>query len=439
MPMNISWMLLLCALGLSGTAAYYSIVGLAAIFASAFWPVVIMSGILEGSKLVVASWLYQNWNRIPLLIKTYLTSAVVVLMFITSLGIFGFLSKAHVEQALTGTDTTIKIEQIDSQIAAIKSTIQRYETQLTQLDKGINIQLDAKLATQAMAARKQQESERTIIRTKIDGEQGRLEQLVQQKTALKQQISVIESKVGPIRYVAEFFADGKQVDLDQAVRWMIVIIVLVFDPLAVLMLIAANMSFVKNKSIPDIVNNQNNTPLPPTNEEPVKQSETPVSPIYGQIRWDDAQQSLVYFTGYNWTKVPLPEKEVTPVPVPITTTEPQVVQPPEQIDYAAIKNIVVGAMDSWLTKTLNDPQAGVDDDKNNEPNSQIDQSDAVLEPNVNHNNDVINDDTLVEISIEAKPEVEPEVIPEPNPEPNTELDTKPQKKKSASVTGHAWL
>ena len=117
--MRISALLLLCALGLSGTAAYYSIAGLATIFSSAFWPVVIMAGILEVSKLVVASWLYQKWNSIPIALKTYLTASVVVLMFITSLGIFGFLSKAHVDAGLANQDITLKLEQIDAQISQI--------------------------------------------------------------------------------------------------------------------------------------------------------------------------------------------------------------------------------------------------------------------------------------------------------------------------------
>ena len=150
--MKISTLLLLCALCLSGTAAYYSIAGLATIFASAFWPVVAMATILEISKLVVASWLYQKWNIIPALLKVYLTTSVVVLMFITSLGIFGFLSKAHVDAGLGNADAVLKIEQIDAETLQHNSVISRYQTQLAQLDKSINIQLDANRATQAIAA-----------------------------------------------------------------------------------------------------------------------------------------------------------------------------------------------------------------------------------------------------------------------------------------------
>ena len=241
--MRISTLLFVCALALSATAAYYSIIGLATIFSSAFVPVVVMAGILEISKLVVASWLYQKWDIVSGPIKTYLTSAVLVLMFITSLGIFGFLSKAHVEQNLNNANITLRIEQIDGQISSVTDVMQRYRSQLEQLDRSINVQLDNNRATQALAARQRQTAERDQIRQRLDAEQQRLQDLNQQKISLRQQISVLESEVGPIRYLAEFFSSGTPIDLEKAVRWMIVILVLVFDPLAVLMLIAANMSF----------------------------------------------------------------------------------------------------------------------------------------------------------------------------------------------------
>jgi hypothetical protein len=260
--MKISTLLFICALGLSGTAAYYSIVGLATIFSSAFVPVVIMTGILEISKLVVASWLYHNWKTVNGLIRTYLTAAVVILMMITSLGIFGFLSKAHVEQNLNNTDARLKMEQIDSQVESISNTVNRYQSQLTQLDRAINAQLDANRTTQAMAARRQQQAERDQIRQKLDEEQARLQELGRQRTEQRQRLSVLESEVGPIRYVAEFFASNNQVDLEKSVRWMIMILVMVFDPLAVLMLIASNMSFDNESNIKNKNNAEVNAAVP---------------------------------------------------------------------------------------------------------------------------------------------------------------------------------
>ena len=335
--MRISALLLLCALGLSGTAAYYSIAGLATIFSSAFWPVVIMAGILEVSKLVVASWLYQKWNSIPIALKTYLTASVVVLMFITSLGIFGFLSKAHVDAGLANQDITLKLEQIDAQISQNKETVSRYQSQLTQLDKSINLQLDANRATQALAARKQQETERNDIKTKLDAQQKTLESLLNEKTILRQQLSVVESKVGPIKYIAEFFADGQAVDLDRAVRWMIVIIVLVFDPLAVLMLIAANISYVKDRK-----------PIHVNLEEPEKTipQEKP-APAIGQMWFNTETSSFFFWNGSEWAAVQSPAKEPTDIQEKIII-QPEIKVFTPGVDTDIIKSVVTTSMDSWL-------------------------------------------------------------------------------------------
>jgi len=322
--MRISTLLFMCALGLSGTAAYYSIVGLATIFSSAFVPVVVMAGILEISKLVVASWLYHSWNSVNGLIRTYLTAAVVILMMITSLGIFGFLSKAHVEQNLINTETRLGIEQIDSRMVSITETVDRYRSQLTQLDRAINTQLDANRATQAMASRRQQQAERDQIRQKLDEEQARLQELGQQRTDLRQRMSVIESEVGPIRYVAEFFAAGKQVDIEKAVRWMIVILVMVFDPLAVLMLIAANMSFSREKNSAVV-----NDPVPPALPLPIAevQASAAIDPVeLGNII---SRNIEIYISGMISSGITLPE----------------------------IKETVKSSMDEWLTIASRETQA----------------------------------------------------------------------------------
>jgi hypothetical protein len=335
--MRISILLFLCALALSGTAAYYSIAGLATIFSGAFWPVVIMAGILELSKLVVASWLYQKWDTIPFILKTYLTGAVIVLMFITSLGIFGFLSKSHVESGLASQDITIKLEQIDAQIVQNREIITRYQSQLTQLDKSINLQLDANRATAALTARKQQESERNDIKAKLDNQQKTLESLLGEKTSLRQQLSIIESKVGPIKYIAEFFADGQMIDLDRAVRWVIVIIVLVFDPLAILMLIAANINYVKERQ-----------PLPKLAEyQPDKPEPKQAALTIGQTLYNPVNNSTVWWTGSEWAALPTPVKEPTDLQEKIVI-QPEIKVYPPNIDTEIIKTVVASSMDSWL-------------------------------------------------------------------------------------------
>ena len=135
--MVLALLTLLTALAISAVAAYYSIIGLIAIFSSAVIPIAVMGVVLETGKLVTAAWVYHHWKRTPVLLKTYLISAVVILMFITSMGIFGFLSKAHIEQTTITSDNTLQIELIESQIQRERTTIKRAEDTLGQLDSAL--------------------------------------------------------------------------------------------------------------------------------------------------------------------------------------------------------------------------------------------------------------------------------------------------------------
>ena len=139
-------LVLLVALSISGVAAWYSIAGLAAIFAAAQIPIIIMGGVLEVGKLVTASWLYQNWKEIPFLLKSYLTIAVVILMFITSMGIFGFLSKAHIDQTVLSGDNTLLVQQLDNRIARQNKVVRDNELVIAQLDGVVQILMDADLS-----------------------------------------------------------------------------------------------------------------------------------------------------------------------------------------------------------------------------------------------------------------------------------------------------
>jgi len=134
---------LLVALSISVIAAYYSIVGLTAIFAAAFLPIVLMGSVLEVGKLLATVWLHQNWKRAPGAIKYYLTSAVVVLMFITSMGVFGFLSKSHIEQSAVGGEQLAQMEVIDEKLVTIDSKISRWTEDIERLNKGgQNVRVD---------------------------------------------------------------------------------------------------------------------------------------------------------------------------------------------------------------------------------------------------------------------------------------------------------
>lgn len=239
--MIISILLLICAMMLSSVAGYYSVVGLAAIFSASYWPVVLMASTLEICKLVAASWVYQYWNKINIVIKCYLISAICILMFITSLGIFGFLSKAHFDQGQSTSLLTLQIKQVDDQILQSNDASKRYNSELEQLDKSINIQLDANKATQALSARNRQNELRSQLKTNLDKERETVDKLTVQKTELEKQITVSEQHIGPIKYIAELISTDKTIDVDKAVRYMILLLVIVFDPLAVVMVISANI------------------------------------------------------------------------------------------------------------------------------------------------------------------------------------------------------
>ena len=243
----MAYLVLLVALAISGVAAWYSIAGLAAIFAAAKIPVIIMGTSLEVGKLVTASWLYQNWNRVPLLLKTYLTIAVVVLMFITSMGIFGFLSKAHIDQTIISGDNSLIIEQLDQRIERERTRITDAELVVSQLDQAVQTLIDydrIRGDDGAISVREGQKNERDNLNAIIDSAYANIGDFQSDRLALSQEQLSLEAEVGPIRYIAQLiYSDTPDAEiLADAVRWVILTIIFVFDPLAVLLLIAANMS-----------------------------------------------------------------------------------------------------------------------------------------------------------------------------------------------------
>ena len=248
--MILALLTLLTALTISAVAAYYSIVGLIAIFSAAVIPIAVMGIVLEVGKLVTASWLYQNWRTVPKLLKGYLSFAVVVLMFITSLGIFGFLSKAHIEQTTLASDNTLEIELIQSSIQRELTDISRAEKQLNLLDNALERYTELGAITKGLTARKEQEQERNDLPQTITDATETIATLTKNKSALQKEQITLDAEVGPIRYIAALiYGESTQEVLESAVRGVIILLVLVFDPLAVLLLIAANMSFRDMKRI----------------------------------------------------------------------------------------------------------------------------------------------------------------------------------------------
>ena len=223
------------ALCISGVAAWYSIVGLMAIFSGAALAIAIMGGVLEVGKLVAASWLYNNWSRAPLLMKGYLTTAIVVLMFITSMGIFGFLSKAHLEQVGPTGNHLAKVEKLEFDIAQQEKRIGRANAVLDQLEAGLQRYIDLGFVTRGLKERAKQTEERHLLDAEIAAATARIDQLSELKFSEKKQIRGLEAEVGPIKYIAALvYGEGADQHIDEAVRWMIILLIFVFDPLAVL-------------------------------------------------------------------------------------------------------------------------------------------------------------------------------------------------------------
>ena len=234
----------LSAISISVIAAGYSIIGLATLFAGAVIPIIAMGSALEVGKLVAASWLYNNWNSdVPRLLKAYLFGAIIVLIFITSMGIFGFLSKAHLDQVKPTSSNNIKIELLDNQINQQQLIIDRSQKTLDQLDKALEVYIEKEFVTRGLKERKKQEEERNSLNTSINNASDKIAELTNQKASLNLEQDKIEAEVGPIKYVAELiYGENAEDNFDKSVRIVILILIFVFDPLAVLLLIAANIS-----------------------------------------------------------------------------------------------------------------------------------------------------------------------------------------------------
>lgn len=236
--------LFLSALFLSTVAAFYSIVGLVSIFPAAEIPIIIMGASLEVCKLVAASWLYRSWTTAPNVIKYYFTVSVIVLSFITSMGIFGFLSKAHIEQTTVSGDNSLQIGLIDKKIQRQQKRIDDAELVISQLDQSVQTLMNydrVRGPNGAIATREKQKPERANLNIIIDDAQTVVTELQQEKFVLNREQIMFEAEVGPIKYIADFiYGEADKKLIEKAVRAVIVIIVLVFDPLAIILLIAAN-------------------------------------------------------------------------------------------------------------------------------------------------------------------------------------------------------
>ena len=260
----INYLALLVAIGLSAIAAFFSVIGLTTIFAASFWPVVIMGGTLEVAKVVAASWTYRNWNIAPFSIKAYLITSILALMFITSMGTFGYLSKAHIDQTASSGDVISQLAIYDEKIKVAKENIDANRKALKQYDDAVDQILGRsdteKGAEKAVVVRRSQQKDRARLQEEIQTYQKEIGILNDTRAPLAAQVRKVEAEVGPLKFIAELFYDEVDTQfLDKTVRWVIILIVIVFDPLAIILLIAANIGMSKTKIEEQQVEEQQDT------------------------------------------------------------------------------------------------------------------------------------------------------------------------------------
>ena len=242
-------------MALSAIAAFYSIAGLMAIFAAAVIPIAIMGSILEMAKVTVTLWLHEYWRDAKWLMKGYLCIAVVILMMITSMGIFGFLSKAHLDQAVPTGAVSDQVAMIDEKIKTQQDNVDSARRALAQMDSQVDQMLgrttDDRGAERSNQIRKNQARERGTLQNDIAKAQKEVARLKEERAPVAKELRKVEAEVGPIKYIAALIYNDKpdETMLEKAVRWVIISIVLVFDPLAIMMLLAAteSMSWIKRE------------------------------------------------------------------------------------------------------------------------------------------------------------------------------------------------
>ena len=274
-PLNIlmflSYLILFIALSLSVIAAWYSIIGLTAIFAAAVIPIIIMGGALEVAKVAITVWLHQYWRLCRPIMKAYLVPAVFFLMLLTSMGIFGFLSKAHLDQAIPSGDVQAKLSLVDEKIKTQRDNIAAARKALQQMDEAVDQTMarssDEKGADKAAALRRNQARERGTLQADIGRAQSEIAKLNEVRAPIASEVRKVEAEVGPIKYIAALiYGDNPDANLlEKAVRWVIIIIVAVFDPLAIMMVLAATESMQWHRS--GLVARLRNEPIPQPDPE----------------------------------------------------------------------------------------------------------------------------------------------------------------------------
>jgi hypothetical protein len=352
--MIFGFAILLVALLLSGVAAYYSVAGLVAVFSAATVPVIIMGGSLELGKIAATVWLHNNWRRAGWAFKFYLIPAVLFLMVLTSMGIFGYLSKAHSDQSIVSGDALAKVAIYDEKIKTERENIETNRRTLRQLDEAVDQLVgrsrDERGVERSVQIRRNQQAERTRIARDIEAGQKRIAQLNEERAPLAAAVRQVEAEVGPIKYIAALVYDENPDTntLERAVRLMIIMIVLVFDPLAVTLILAANKQFQwarQNRNRPTHSEPTTMAAVEPV-PEPVQAAEPAHVPEPVNHRVD--QHTHPYLFKGNFHAKPPGWVSVGPMPaVPPTLVEPQDFADDDQEIASESNPVIKQAIKQW--------------------------------------------------------------------------------------------
>lgn len=243
----MKWLTLFTSLTLATTAAYFSIVGLMTIFSGAAIAIAFMATVLEFGKIVSAAWLHYEWDRINNLVRAYFTTAVVVLMLITSMGIFGYLSKAHIDASITGDSYSLEASIVDKRLDGKQLQLNNLTGRLESLD----YVLQTSQPKDRNYVNKVQTPERNEINANIDILVDEIVALNEQKMPILRQQLDQEAELGPVKYIADMiYGDDAESYYDNAVRWIILTIIFVFDPLAIMLLIVSTAAFKREREAP---------------------------------------------------------------------------------------------------------------------------------------------------------------------------------------------
>lgn len=237
--MAFIFLIFFIAAAISSVAAYFSLVGMGALFAATFWGVVVMTGTLEVGKIVATKWVHANWRnpRAPWYFRGLFCVFIAALMAITSLGIYGYLSKGHLEQNAPVAGINIQVAQLETQLKQKQTENDQLQSRLDQISRITDRSLESSGRAGLRAANSQRQ-ESAKIQEKIDANNTVINDLNTKLVPLKTQGAEVEAKLGPVKYVAELFGW----DPEAAVRIIIVIIMIAFDPLALSLFIAGSIS-----------------------------------------------------------------------------------------------------------------------------------------------------------------------------------------------------